>query len=72
MYQGYFKTTGNTTTIHFTPAKVRYSLPSGSSGEASFAVLNSFYSSLTLIGDTSAPAPGVWDLVGYTGNISFS
>jgi hypothetical protein len=72
MYQGYFKTTGNTTTIHFTPAKVRYSLPSGSSGLASFAVLNSFYSSLTLIGDTTAPAPGVWDLVGYTGNISFS
>jgi hypothetical protein len=72
MYQGYFKTTGNTTTIHFTPAKVRYSLPSGSSGLASFAVLNSFYSSLTLIGDTTAPPPYVWDLVGYTGNISFS
>ena len=74
IYQGYYKTLGAFTTISFNPCKVRYSLPSGSSGLASTATINSVYSSMTLIGDlppNTAP-PGEWDLVAYTGNISFS
>lgn len=74
IYQGYYKTLGAFTTISFNPCKVRYSLPSGSSGLASTATINSTYSSLTLIGDlppNTAP-PGEWDLVAYTGNISFT
>lgn len=71
IYQGYYKTLGAFTTLNFTPSKIRYSLPSGSSGLASFATINSTYSSLTLIGDTTTP-PYEWDLVAYTGNISFS
>jgi hypothetical protein len=72
MYQGYFKVVAGQTTISFAPSKLRYSLYTGTTGLASIAVLNSTYSSMTLIADTTVPAPYEWDLVAYTGNISFS
>jgi hypothetical protein len=72
VYQGYFKITANQTTIQFAPARLRYALSSGTTGLAQFAILNSVYSSMTLIGDLTVPATPQWDLVAMTGNISFS
>jgi hypothetical protein len=72
VYQGYFKIVAAQTTLSFPVAKLRYALPSGTTGLADFAVLNSIYSSMTLIGDLTVPATPEWDLVAMTGNISFS
>jgi len=72
VFQGFFKIVAAQTTISFPTAKLRYALPSGTTGLADFAVLNSIYSSMTLIGDLTVPATPEWDLVAMTGNISFS
>ena len=73
VFQGYFKIVAAQTTISFPTAKLRYALSSGTTGLADFAVLNSIYSSMTLIGDIPPPpAAPEWDLVAMTGNISFS
>jgi hypothetical protein len=72
VFQGFFKIVAAQTTISFAAAKLRYALPSGTTGLADFAVLNSIYSSMTLIGDLTVPATPEWDLVAMTGNISFS
>lgn len=72
LFQGYFKVVAGQTRINFTPAKLRYALPSGTTGLATFANLNSTYSSITFLGDLTGGSPGEWDCVGFTGNITFS
>lgn len=72
LYQGYFKVVAGQTRINFTPAKLRYALPSGTTGLATFANLNSTYSSITFLGDLTGGGVGEWDCVGFTGNITFS
>lgn len=72
IYQGYFKIVANQSRVSFAPAKVRYALPSGTTGLAETAVLNSIYSSMTLIADLTTPATPLWDLVAQTGSITYS